>query len=123
ESEDYHSDQLLSDINKLYKGYIEFESSFWDSIEQVDTEQRDGRTIHRIARDAVKQEIYPNQFFLDSTGFLARVINVDKQHLTLLHLDPEKMLTQDTWGLRPRDIYQAMALNLLLDPDIHLVNL
>ena len=29
----------------------------------------------------------------------------------------------EAWGLKPRDLYQAMALNLLLDPQIHLVNL
>jgi PhoH-like ATPase len=29
----------------------------------------------------------------------------------------------ENWGLRPRDVYQAMAMNLLSDPDVHLVNL
>ncbi len=123
ESEDYHSDQLLSDITELNKGYIEFENSFWDSIEQVQTEHIEGRTIHHIAREAIKHGVYPNQFFLDGTGFLARVIKVGKHKISLLHLDLEKMLESDTWGLRPRDVYQAMALNLLLDPDVHLVNL
>ena len=32
-------------------------------------------------------------------------------------------MSQETWGLKPRDIYQAMALNLLLDPDVHLINM
>ena len=30
---------------------------------------------------------------------------------------------QEAWGLKPRDIYQSLALYALLDPDIHLVNL
>jgi PhoH-like ATPase len=29
----------------------------------------------------------------------------------------------NAWGLKPRNIYQAMALHALMDPDIHLVNL
>src|SRR5690606_32319622 len=41
EAEDYHSDQLLSDINQLYKGYVEYEGSFWDTITAVETDQRD----------------------------------------------------------------------------------
>jgi PhoH-like ATPase len=123
ESEDYHSDQLLSDIENLYKGYIEFDRSFWEGIDQVDTEQDNGRTLHHIPRAAIQHEIFPNQFFLDNTGFLARVVKAGKHKVTLLHLDLERMMQEDAWGLKPRDVYQAMALNLLLDPDIHLVNL
>ena len=33
------------------------------------------------------------------------------------------MLECDIWGLKPRDAFQAMAMNLLMDPDVHLVNL
>ncbi len=33
------------------------------------------------------------------------------------------MLECDIWGLKPRDVFQAMAMNLLMDPDVHLVNL
>ena len=33
------------------------------------------------------------------------------------------MMQTNAWGLKPRDPAQAMALNLLLDPDIHLVTL
>ena len=50
ESEDYHNDQLVSDINLLDAGYLEFEESFWDHIENVETEQQSGRTLHRITR-------------------------------------------------------------------------
>ena len=32
-------------------------------------------------------------------------------------------MESETWGLKPQDAYQAMAMNLLMDPDIHLVNL
>lgn len=123
ESEDYHSDQLLSDIEKLHKGYIEFEQSFWSEIEDVQTEHLDGATLYHLARNSIAQEIYPNQFLYDKTGFLARVLKVGKKKITLKHLDLEELLETETWGLKPRDAYQAMAMNLLLDPDVHLVNL
>ena len=35
ESQDYHSDQLLSDIEHLNKGYVEFESQFWNQVDAV----------------------------------------------------------------------------------------
>jgi PhoH-like ATPase len=123
ESEDYHSDQLVSDINLLDAGYLEFEGSFWDHIDNVETEQQSGRTLHTIARQEPVQEIYPNNFIIDEQGMIARAVEVNENSITLLHMEHARFLQQEAWGLRPRDIYQAMALNLLLDPDIHLVSL
>lgn len=124
EAEDYHTDQLLSDITQLSKGYIEFPENFWSQIEKVQTDQqRDGATFYHISRSSIEGEVYPNQFFYDPSGFLARVASVSEDSICLLHLDMARMMETEAWGLKPRDIYQAMALNLLLDPDVHLVNL
>lgn len=123
-AEDYHTDQLLSDINLLNKGYIEFEGSFWDRIRNVDTQQlANGQTVHQLSHEQMGVDVYPNQFICDETGFLARVIGISGSGVKLLHLDQTKLMVHETWGLVPRDLYQAMALNLLLDPDVHLVNL
>jgi len=123
EAEDYHSDQLLSDIEQLNKGYIEFSGCFWDNVESVETTQRAGRTFHYLPRALFPQPVHPNQFILDDCGFLARVSGITEETVTLLHLDLDKAMQVEAWGLKPRDVYQAIALNLLLDPDIHLVNL
>lgn len=124
DSEDYHSDQLLSDIDQLNKGYLHFPGSFWDTIGRVETEQHhDGRTFHHLRREALDKELFPNQFVYDDSGFLARVVGIDEEQVTLLHIDLSKRLQRETWGLVPRDIFQAMALELLMEPDIHLVNL
>ncbi|MCB1669959.1 MAG: PhoH family protein [Gammaproteobacteria bacterium] len=123
EAEDYQNDQLLSDIEHLNKGYIEYEGSFWSRVENVETLQDAGRTYHKVSRALFQVPVHPNQFILDGCGFLARVCALDHHSVTLLHLDLEKTLQTEAWGLTPRDVYQAMALNLLLDPDVHLVNL
>ena len=123
ESQDYHSDQLLSDIEQLNKGYLLFKHSFWDLVDNVETVQQEGRTLHRVSRDLFDEEVYPNQFIHDETGFLARIISIDAKQVTLLHLDLPYMMASETWGLKPLNVYQAMAMNLLLDPDVHLVNL
>ncbi len=123
EAEDYHNDQLVNDIEKLNKGFMEFEGSFWDHIETVETQQEIGRTLHLMPKTGVLIEASPNQFILDEQGFVARVIEVNEQEVLLLHLDSHCLLETEAWGLKPRDIYQACALNLLLDPDVHLVNL
>ena len=122
ESEDYHNDQLVSDINLLDPGYLEFEGSFWDHIDKVETEQQDARTLHRIARSETLSDIHPNNFIIDEQGMVARVISVTDDTVTLQHMDNQRFLQREAWGLTPRDIYQAMALDLLLDPEIHLVS-
>lgn len=122
-AEDYHTDQLLSDITQLNKGYLSYPGSFWDSITDVDTEQAQGRTLHYLSRSALPAELYPNQFIHDESGFLARVTHIDEERVTLRHLHLPDMLEHEAWGLKPRDVYQAMAMDLLLDPDVHLVNL
>ena len=87
ESQDYHSDQLLSDIEQLNKGYLEFPGSFWDQVDNVETVQQEGRTLHRLNRELFEQEVYPNQFIIDDTEFIARVLEVNSDHITLLHLN------------------------------------
>ena len=123
ESEDYHNDQLVSDVDLLNKGYVEFAGSFWDQVDSVESEHRDGGTWHRLPRQAPLDELYPQQFLLDEHGFIARVVKVEGEHIALHELDRHGLMEQEAWGLRPRDIHQALALNLLLDPEIHLVNL
>lgn len=124
DSEDYQSDQLLSDITQLNKGYVDFGESFWDQVVDVQTEQMaTGETLYRVQREGFPHEVQPHQFFFDATGFLARVIELEDDVMVLRHLDLPYLLEQETWGLRPRDMFQAMALDLLLDADVHLVNL
>lgn len=123
EAEDYHSDQSVKDIEQLNKGFIEFEGSFWDTIDNVESKQKMGHTLHYLERKGLLQEAYYNQFIVDEMGFVARVLDVNDETVTLLHLDRHQLMETEAWGLKPQDIYQACALNLLLDPDVHLVNL
>ncbi|MCK5894524.1 MAG: PhoH family protein [Endozoicomonadaceae bacterium] len=122
-AEDYHSDHQVSDINLLSKGFLEVNGSFWDNVEQVDTEQVGGYTYHTLSRTDRLKEIAINEFILDEQGFVGRVIQATDHTIRLLHLSYDQLMNQKAWGLKPLDIYQAIALYLLLDPDIHLVNL
>ncbi len=124
EAEDYHSDQLLTDISLLAKGYLEFEKSFWDTVKKVETvHDNQGRVIHKVDKTPLVEDGFLNQFILDEQGFVGRIIETDQHHLYLVDLAQQSLLQQQAWGLVPRDIHQALALHLLLDSDIHLVNL
>lgn len=123
ESDDYQNDQLVSDIELLNKGYIEFEGNFWDQIQKVETQQNLGQTVHIIPKSDIPGEVFPNQFIIDELGFIGKIMEVGEDEISLLHIDSTQFLSQEAWGLTPRDVHQAMALHLLMDPDVHLVNL
>lgn len=123
QAEDYHNDQLISDIRQLTTGYHQFAGSFWDGVNHVDTIQRDNGTFHSLARDVFDSQLYLNQYVLDEQDFLARIEEVTDEHVLIKHIKRESMMNLNAWGLKPRNIYQAMALHALMDPDIHLVNL
>ena len=128
EAEDYHNDQLVSDIKQLTRGYFEVPGSFWDKVTEVETEQVGAETQHRLPHglvvgDILGEEVYPNQFILDEQGFVGRILSVEAGVVTLRHHKAESLLDQEAWGLKPMNIQQAVALQLLLDPDIHLVTL
>lgn len=128
DAEDYHSDQLISDVKQLSLGFFELEGSFWDRIEHVDTKQDAGNTWHRLVTQEVLEAVgeaavFPNQCILDEQGFVGRIVSVTPEHVVLRHLLPEQLMEQQAWGLEPLNIHQAIALHFLLDPEIHLVTL
>jgi len=123
EAEDYHNDQLVGDIKSLTKGFHLYKNSFWDEIEKVESIQQTGRTVHKINRELFNKELFINQYIIDEQGFVARISAIDEKTVTLWDRSRDHLMQMQAWGLTPRDIYQAVALDLLLDPDIHLVNL
>ncbi len=123
EAQDYHNDQLLDDIDLLPKGYREFPNSFWDNIEKVETIQREGITEHILRREGELARLNINEFVIDQQGFVGKVSDLSETQIVIRDLHQHDLMNEEVWGLVPRDIYQALALNLLLDPDVHLVNL
>ncbi|MAM89357.1 PhoH family protein [Allohahella sp. A8] len=123
EAEDYHTDQLIDDIDLLSKGYREFAGSFWDNIDKVETKQDGGRTIHILPVSDALKGMSINDFVLDKQDFIGKVCGFGDNTVHILDLTHHHLMDREAWGLMPRDIYQAMALDLLMDPDIHLVNL
>jgi len=123
DAEDYHTDQLLDDIALRARGYHEIEGSFWERVAKVETRQLTGQTVHQVQLTDNLPALHINDFIIDDQGFIGWVKGIDGSNLTIRDLHQEPMLHQECWGLRPRDIFQALAMYALMDPDIHLVNL
>jgi len=122
-AEDYSTDQLVDDVSLLSRGYQNMTGSFWDRVSKVETRQERGRTWHRVQLSESLPPMHMNEFIIDEQGFVGWVKGVKADELLILDMHQEPLLHQEAWGLKPRDIYQGLALFALLDPDIHLVNL
>jgi len=119
--EDYRTDQLISDIKYLCRGYHQFEGDFWQKVKSVQSRTEGRDTIHTVERKLLP-EAYVNEFLLDdSQHFAAIVESVSGDELDILDLGYERLMGRTAWGISPKNIGQAMAMHSLLDPHIDLV--
>jgi PhoH-like ATPase len=110
--EDYRNDKVLDDVDLLAKGYEVFKGSFWESIERVSTASLGGDTIHCVDK-SIYAEAYPNLFIIDDTDFVGLVTQVDEKHIHILDMNRQQLMGQNYWGVKPRNIEQAMSMFLL----------
>jgi PhoH-like ATPase len=115
--EDYRNDKVLDDVDLLAKGYDFFEQGFWQNIERVSTERKGADIIHLIDKEHFPQA-YPKQFILDNTDFVGLVLSIDEEHIRILDLNRHRLMSQNFWGISPRNMEQAMGLFLLSYDDI-----
>ncbi len=119
--EDYRTDQLIDDISLLSSGYKRLTGDFWQQVGECETEQ-EGRNVHHLIPKSMVDDVFINEYLLDDTDtFAARVESFDDDHVKLLDLGVERLMSRMAWGVKPKNIYQAMALEALLDPNIELV--
>jgi len=118
--EDYRTDQLVSDIELLPAGHMHLDGTFWEQVDEVNSFQKDGKTYHKVARSLLPNA-YVNEYIYDDTkDFAARVSHIDIDEITLLDLNYNHLMQQECWGITPITIFQAFAMQALLDPDIDL---
>lgn len=119
--EDYRTDQLISDIKYLSKGYHQFEGNFWEQVKSVESRSEGRDTIHTIPRTVVADP-YINEYLLDESKQFAGIVEaMTSDTLEVLDLGYERLMSRHAWGISPKNIGQAMALHSLLDPHIDLV--
>ncbi|WP_430459867.1 PhoH family protein [Thalassolituus sp. LLYu03] len=122
-AQDYQNDQLVSDVSLLETGYHAFADSFWETQAEVETFHDQSGTYHRVPLANLPEDLFINRFIVDEKGFVGKVVALEEHSAVLQDLPSDQLMRQSAWGLTPRDIPQALALHLLLDPDVHLVTL
>jgi PhoH-like ATPase len=119
--DDYRSDQLIDDIKLLTKGYHRFEGRFWEGVAECHSENRGRSTVHTLPRSLFEAP-FINQYLLDDGGdFTGRIQRIDDDSVTVKDIGHDRLMHRQAWGLHPKNEYQGMALDAMLDPDIDLV--
>ncbi|MFM5009509.1 PhoH family protein [Aeromonas veronii] len=119
--EDYRSDQLIDDIRLLAKGFQVVPGSFWERVGECESETHGRDTIHVIDANLL-EGVHVNQYLADEENFFAaRVLSHDGNKIRIKDLGRERLMSRKAWGVHPKNVYQGMALDALLDPHIDLV--
>lgn len=119
--EDYRTDQLIDDVQFLTKGYYKFEGDFWQQIEDCESESEGRNTTHVVKKD-ILPACYMNEYLIDdSEHFAGKVVGWDEEKVAIQDISRERLMSKNAWGIHPKNIYQGMALDALLDPSIDLV--
>mgnify|MGYP000510073611 FL=1 len=118
--EDYRTDQLIDDIQFLTKGYHQFEGDFWEQVKDCESETEGRNTTHFVKRDLLPS-VYINEYLIDEgEHFAGKITGYDDEKLSFVDLSRERLLAKQAWGITPKNVYQGMAMDALLDPTIDL---
>ncbi|MGF1789653.1 PhoH family protein [Photobacterium profundum] len=119
--DDYRSDQLIDDIKLLTKGFHRFEGRFWEGVAECHSENRGRSTVHTLPSNLFEAP-FINQYLLDDGGdFTGRIQSIDDDSVTVKDIGHDRLMHRQAWGIHPKNVYQGMALDAMLDPDIDLV--
>ncbi len=123
-SEDYHNDKVLEDVELLYKGSYELESTFWDSHgKELDSWVEEGHTYYRLHGPEVENWI-PSQFIYTPEGDFEAIVREIKEDTAIIETTRDYTGSEHSvWGIHARNREQNFALNLLMDPEIDFVSL
>ncbi|KAB7707930.1 AAA family ATPase [Bacillus aerolatus] len=115
QAEDFLSDRVI-EMSDIYKGFLEM----YVSKETLDLFYQKGELpLSEIAH----HPFYPNQFLLlkDALGSSASAVGIVDARAKVL----KKLLHDEdvVWGIKPRNVQQMMAIELLMRPDIPLVTM
>lgn len=119
--EDYRTDQLIDDIQFMTKGYHQYDGDFWQQVQTCESTTSGRSTTHTVSQD-VLPNAYVNEYLIDDGhSFAGKVSTVEDDNVSILDLGYERLMSRTAWGITPKNIYQGMAMDALLDPNIDLV--
>lgn len=125
EVQDYRSDMVIEDSDRLYQGIQQLPSDFWDTQPKNIKSKPDGKNSIFEVSGPFAKGLNQNEFVYSVEGlkFEAQVVKKDSHSVTLRTVNDYTHQKNAVWGITARNREQNYALNLLLDPNVDLVTL
>lgn len=123
--EDYFNDQVLEDVNLLYKGSAELPEDFWDTHgDNMESWQAEGHTFYRV-RGPLVESWHPNQCLsVEGSRQMEVLVRQREGDSAVLEVAADfRKPSHAVWGINARNRDQNFALNILMDPDVDFVSL
>ena len=124
-AEDYSNDQVLDDVDLLYKGHTALPPDFWDShSKDIESWQEEGHTYYRVSGPDTKQwHVGQCLYFEEEAGFEAIVRERVGDDAMIEVAQDYRTPNHSVWGIMARNREQNFALNMLMDPELDFVTL
>ena len=118
-AEDYKNDQVIEDVDLLYRGWQEHDQSFLtDAGDALESWKLEGRCYYRLPQK--KARCYANEMILiEGKPYLVSATNA--KTIELRQADDYTKVS--IFGIHARNSEQNQALNLLLNPEVDFVTL
>ncbi|CAH9014303.1 putative PhoH family protein [Vibrio phage 424E50-1] len=128
--QEFSSDVIVDDPELLPQGYLEIPDGWFGNLTQDEVITKSCGEVHIKA--SCLEEIVPeghsgvaiNDWLVnESEGITARLDGVveETEDLVFTFVNMEQLLSRKAAGIRPRNVFQAIAMDALLDSDIHCV--
>ena len=124
-TEDYFNDQVLEDVDLLYRGASELSKDFWEQhSKDMESWNDQGHTYYRLSGPEV-DNWHINEFLYmqDDPAFNYRVCSKEDNSAVIELVRDYQSSSNSVWGIHARNREQNFALNLLMNPEIDFVTL
>ena len=133
EVQDYRHDITIEDSDLIHTGHHEINGVFWDLVGDVVYANQEGQKLLQMIPEENVKHILPENicigdYLYDSADGLfvfegyASVLDQDDERDMICFSDvgKTKALTRKVWDIKAKNIQQAMAINSIMDKDVHI---
>ncbi|WP_236075242.1 PhoH family protein [Mariprofundus sp. EBB-1] len=127
-TEDYRSDQVVSDLSVLPSGKVRLDLETWEIMAENLEVLENNHGNHFVVTWPDDMALpFKNSFVIlpgdREIAMRCNEINIDERRVHLLDILSHRTERHAVWGIQARNLEQNMAMNLLMDADLDLVSM
>lgn len=127
-AEQFTGDNTLKDTDVLFKGYTYVPEDFWDTLSENVTYDKTGKIAYICTEDfPVGSEFYPGTYVIQqgetNESIIGQILKVEGSEVEMRTVDNGQVKGRKVFGIKPRDVYQAAAIDAIMDKNNDVVSL